>query len=172
MESLARRFEAYPLNPTDVEDQRILWECAARDLILQVTDRTGCGSGWYGHCHQVLSWFLNRRGVALDGAGPLRRVTFQADDPQDALTLTRYIDIHLTETRPNAASPGSQPVDMKAPTARAERLGRRASPTEPPSRTWAAGTSVMRWGPQRSFRGRRHPSRAARACPPTQRILA
>ncbi|MFF4590462.1 Fic family protein [Streptomyces sp. NPDC001388] len=64
LESLARWFEAYPLDLTDVEDQRILWERAARNLILQVTDRTGCGSGWHGHCHQVLTWFLSRWDVA------------------------------------------------------------------------------------------------------------
>ncbi|MFJ9968346.1 Fic family protein [Streptomyces avermitilis] len=64
LESLAGWFGAYPLDLTDVEDQRILWERAARNLILQVTDRTGCGSGWHGHCHQVLTWFLSRWGVA------------------------------------------------------------------------------------------------------------
>ncbi|MFF2775615.1 hypothetical protein ACFVU3_11970 [Streptomyces sp. NPDC058052] len=64
LESLAGRFDAYPLALADVDDQRILWERAARNLILQVTDRTGCGSGWYGHCRQVLTWFLSRWGVA------------------------------------------------------------------------------------------------------------
>ncbi|WP_416983660.1 Fic family protein [Streptomyces sp. T028] len=68
LESLAGRFEAYPLDLASVDDQRILWECAARNLILQVTDRTGAGSGWYGHCHQVLTWFLSRWGVAPDAA--------------------------------------------------------------------------------------------------------
>ncbi|MFD1832497.1 Fic family protein [Streptomyces desertarenae] len=64
LESLARWFEAYPLELAGVEDQRILWERAARNLILQVVDRTGCGSGWYGHCRQVLTWFLGRWGAA------------------------------------------------------------------------------------------------------------
>ncbi|MET7600896.1 MULTISPECIES: Fic family protein [unclassified Streptomyces] len=68
LESLAGRFEAYPLDLADVEDQRILWECAARNLIIQVTDRTGCGSGWHGHCHQVLAWFLDHWGIAPDTA--------------------------------------------------------------------------------------------------------
>ncbi|MFI6012135.1 Fic family protein [Streptomyces sp. NPDC051243] len=71
LESLAGWFEAYPLDLADVEDQRILWDRAARNLILQVVDRTGCGSGWYGHCHQVLSWFLSRWGVAADLAQEL-----------------------------------------------------------------------------------------------------
>ncbi|MFF4658333.1 Fic family protein [Streptomyces sp. NPDC001381] len=71
LESLAGWFEASPLELESVEDQRILWECAARNLILQVTDRTGCGSGWYGHCHQVLTWFLGRWGVAPDHAEKL-----------------------------------------------------------------------------------------------------
>jgi hypothetical protein len=64
LESLAGRFEAYPLDPANVEGRRILWESVARNLILQVVDRTGCGSGWYGHCRQVLTWFLSRWGVA------------------------------------------------------------------------------------------------------------
>lgn len=71
LESLAGRFEAYPLSLADLDDQRILWERAARNLILQVTDRTGCGSGWYSHCRQVLTWFLSRWGVEADLATDL-----------------------------------------------------------------------------------------------------
>ncbi|WP_055703214.1 Fic family protein [Streptomyces silaceus] len=71
LESLAGRFEAYPFDLADIEDQRILWESCARNLILQVTDRTGCGSGWHGHCRQVLTWFLSRWGVAPDVAEDL-----------------------------------------------------------------------------------------------------
>ncbi|MFJ7965488.1 Fic family protein [Streptomyces sp. NPDC096324] len=71
LESLAGWFDAYPLNLAEVEDQRILWERAVRNLILQVTDRTGCGSGWHGHCRQVLTWFLSRWGVAPDPAQDL-----------------------------------------------------------------------------------------------------
>ncbi|MFF3518870.1 hypothetical protein [Streptomyces sp. NPDC002573] len=56
----------------------------------------------------TLVFVLAREGVALDDVSLLRRVTFQADDPHDALTLTRYIDIHLRETRSNTASLGSQ----------------------------------------------------------------
>ncbi|MFF5533557.1 hypothetical protein ACFY71_13885 [Streptomyces cinerochromogenes] len=44
---------------------------AARDLILYVADRTGCGSGWHRHCLQVLTWFLARWGVAPESAGEL-----------------------------------------------------------------------------------------------------
>ncbi|MEU9234440.1 Fic family protein [Streptomyces subrutilus] len=68
LEYLAGWFEAYPLDLADIEDQRILWERTARNLILQVVDRTGCGSGWHGHCRQVLTWFLNRWGVSPDVA--------------------------------------------------------------------------------------------------------
>ncbi len=71
LESLAGWFEAYPLELAAVEDQRILWERAARNLILQVVDRTGCGSGWHGHCNQVLTWFLARWHVAPDVAEDL-----------------------------------------------------------------------------------------------------
>ncbi|MEU7576665.1 hypothetical protein AB0B50_03555 [Streptomyces sp. NPDC041068] len=44
-ETLAGRFEAYPLELAGIEDQQTLWERSARNLILQVTDRTGRGSG-------------------------------------------------------------------------------------------------------------------------------
>lgn len=71
LESLAGRFEAHPLELRAVEDQRDLWEQAARDLILRVADRTGGGSAWYGHCGQVLTWFLHRRHVAPDLARDL-----------------------------------------------------------------------------------------------------
>ncbi len=71
LEFLARCFDTYPLELADVDEQRILWERTARSLILHVVDRTGCGSGWYGHCRQVLTWFLDHRGVAPDVAGDL-----------------------------------------------------------------------------------------------------
>ncbi|HEX8867982.1 MAG TPA: Fic family protein [Lentzea sp.] len=71
LESLAGWFDAHPLDLTAVEDQRILWENAARNLILQVGDRTGGGSGWYGHCGQVLTWFLSRWHVAPEVARDL-----------------------------------------------------------------------------------------------------
>jgi hypothetical protein len=189
LESLAGWFKAYPLDLAAVEDQRILWERAARNLILQVVDRTGHGTGWHGHCTLVLTWFpdrwhiapdiaqdlvaqaiggrfhswaspdtvlvddvaerlalslrsddasrpteptpdhlrrwlavresvpgnarsaflalvfvLAREGIALNGVSLLRRISFQADDPQDPLPLARYIDLHITETRRTTSS--------------------------------------------------------------------
>ncbi|MFE6490560.1 hypothetical protein [Streptomyces sp. NPDC057748] len=71
LESLSGWFEAYPPALADVDDQRVLWERAARNLIFQVVDRTGCGSGWYGHCRQVVTWFLSHWGVAPDLAEDL-----------------------------------------------------------------------------------------------------
>ncbi|MFI1106052.1 Fic family protein [Streptomyces melanogenes] len=68
LEYLAGWFEAYSLDLAEIDDQRILWERAARNLILQVVDRTGCGSGWHRHCRQVLTWFLQHWGVAPDVA--------------------------------------------------------------------------------------------------------
>ncbi|WP_322975700.1 Fic family protein [Actinacidiphila glaucinigra] len=56
----------------------------------------------------ALVFVLAREGVALNGVGLLRRIAFRADDPQDALTLVRYIDAHLAETRRSVAL-GSQP---------------------------------------------------------------
>ncbi|MER6788515.1 Fic family protein [Streptomyces sp. NPDC000658] len=55
----------------------------------------------------TLLFVLAREGVALNDVGLLRRITFQATDPQDALILARYFDAHLAETRRGAACPGS-----------------------------------------------------------------
>ncbi|MBW8481060.1 Fic family protein [Actinomadura parmotrematis] len=64
LESLAGWFAVHPLEADALDDRRVLWERTARCLILHVADRTGCDSGWYGHCRQVLTWFLDSRGVA------------------------------------------------------------------------------------------------------------
>ncbi|MEU4066197.1 Fic family protein [Streptomyces wedmorensis] len=53
----------------------------------------------------ALVFVLAREGIALDGASLLRRVTFQAAESQDALTLMRYVDIHLAQSRRNTAAP-------------------------------------------------------------------
>ncbi|MGJ5748746.1 hypothetical protein [Streptomyces puniciscabiei] len=37
----------------------------------------------------------------------LRRVSFQADEPQDAPTLAGYVDLHLCETRRRTTGPAS-----------------------------------------------------------------
>ena len=77
LEQLAGWFESFPLDLSALADQRILWESTARNLILHVTDRTGSGSGWQGHCDQVLTWFLARRHVDPEVAQ--RLVTGAAD---------------------------------------------------------------------------------------------
>ena len=115
LESLAGRFDVYPLELGDIEEQRILWERAARDLILQVVDRTGCGSGWYGHCRQVLTWFLGRWGVAQDIAQDLvdeaiggRFHSWTSPD----ITLVDDVAERLTQTLPPDDRPqlSAQPV--------------------------------------------------------------
>ncbi|MEU9629393.1 hypothetical protein AB0D89_21665 [Streptomyces luteogriseus] len=52
---------------------------------------------------------LAREGIALDGVVLLRRVSFQADEPKDALALASYIDTHITESRRRAVSPDRVP---------------------------------------------------------------
>jgi hypothetical protein len=56
----------------------------------------------------ALLFVLAREGVKLSSVSLLRRITFQADNSEDALTLARYIDVHLAETRRSAASLGYQ----------------------------------------------------------------
>lgn len=45
----------------------------------------------------ILLFVLAREGITLNGVGLLRRVTFQADSPQDGLALARYIDVSLAD---------------------------------------------------------------------------
>lgn len=58
-----------------------------------------------GNARCALLFVLAREDVALDSVRLLRRVSFHADAPQDALTLTRYIDLHLRETRRRTTDP-------------------------------------------------------------------
>ncbi|MET8977707.1 hypothetical protein ABZX85_19020 [Streptomyces sp. NPDC004539] len=39
------------------------WERACTRLVTVVADRTRAESGWYGHCEQVLRWFLAYNGI-------------------------------------------------------------------------------------------------------------
>ncbi|MFJ8923593.1 Fic family protein [Streptomyces sp. NPDC102415] len=114
-ESLARRFDAYPLDMAAVEDQRILWERAARNLILHVTDRTGCGSGWHRHCRQVLTWFLSRWGVAPGLAGELVEQAvggrFLSWTGPDAVLVDDIAEQLATSLRPEDASPAEPAPD-------------------------------------------------------------
>ncbi|MDQ0602233.1 hypothetical protein QF037_006578 [Streptomyces canus] len=71
LEYLDRRFDAHPLAGLSAEDRRDAWERATHHLIIQVLDRTGSGDAWYGHCRQVLTWFLTRWEVPPDTADTL-----------------------------------------------------------------------------------------------------
>ncbi|MDX2645560.1 hypothetical protein PV341_18735 [Streptomyces sp. PA03-1a] len=60
---LAGRFDRYRLDSVSVEDRQHAWQRAAVRLVTHVVDRTRAGDAWYGHCKQVLAWFLARWGV-------------------------------------------------------------------------------------------------------------
>jgi hypothetical protein len=69
LEDLAERFERFPLGDDRSEqERRLTWEQGAAHLVTVVVDRTGAGDAWYGHCQQVLTWFLTRWGVSEDRA--------------------------------------------------------------------------------------------------------
>ncbi|MFE1176819.1 cell filamentation protein Fic [Streptomyces sp. NPDC058773] len=129
LEELAGRFEAYALDPSGIKGQRILWERAARNLIQQVVDRTGCGSGWYTHCRQVLTWFLSRWGAEPDTAQGLvdeaiggrfhswtSPETVLMDDVAERLAQTLPPDGRgrSTARRPTGVRPPATPVDHLA----------------------------------------------------------
>jgi hypothetical protein len=79
LERLAARFEAYPLDLATVADQRILWECAARNLILQVHDRTGSGS--------LSSYSGGRAACNRCRRGPHTRVEVEAVQPVEGVVV-------------------------------------------------------------------------------------
>jgi hypothetical protein len=114
LESLAGWIEAYPLDLRTVEDDRILWDRAARNLILQVSDRTGCGSGWHGHCHQVLTWFLDRWDVAPDVAEELvdRAIggRFESWTGPDHTVVDEVAERLARSLRPADRAPSAEPL--------------------------------------------------------------
>nr|WP_203607400.1 hypothetical protein [Streptomyces sp. SID11385] len=65
LEDLAERFAALaPPENTAVSSAGLwYWERACTRLVTVVADRTQAESGWYGHCMQVLRWFLARNGI-------------------------------------------------------------------------------------------------------------
>ncbi|OSP41315.1 MULTISPECIES: hypothetical protein [unclassified Streptomyces] len=114
LESLAGWFEAYPLEPADVGGRRIPWVRAARHLIPQVTDRTGCGSGRHGHRCQALTRFLSRRGIAPDTAQGLNDQSIGGrflswNDPDRALVegIAERLALSL---RPDAGTRSAEPT--------------------------------------------------------------
>jgi hypothetical protein len=64
LEDLDERFDRFPLAGLPAADEVAVWERGAVHLIHHVVDRTGAGDAWYGHCAQVLTWYLTRWGVA------------------------------------------------------------------------------------------------------------
>lgn len=64
LEDLAERFDRFPLAGLPAAEQVAMWERGAVHLIHRVVERTGAGDAWYGHCAQVLTWYLARWGVA------------------------------------------------------------------------------------------------------------
>ncbi|MFI8823813.1 hypothetical protein [Streptomyces sp. NPDC053431] len=65
LEELAERFAALappePSAGSSVDPWH--WERACTRLVTVVAARTEAESGWYGHCMQVLAWFLTYNGV-------------------------------------------------------------------------------------------------------------
>ncbi|WP_329274320.1 hypothetical protein [Streptomyces sp. NBC_00691] len=73
LEDLAERFAtlAPPSHSTGVTADPWHWERACTRLVTVVADRTQAESGWYGHCEQVLGWFLAYNGVDDERAGEI-----------------------------------------------------------------------------------------------------
>lgn len=65
LEDLAERFAylAPPDNTPATSADHWYWERACTRLVTVVADRTQAESGWYGHCMQVLRWFLAHNGI-------------------------------------------------------------------------------------------------------------
>ncbi|MFJ5220313.1 hypothetical protein ACIP98_37210 [Streptomyces sp. NPDC088354] len=65
LKDLAERFAdlAPPKNTPVTSTDLWYWERACTRLVTVVADRTQAESGWYGHCMQVLRWFLAYNGI-------------------------------------------------------------------------------------------------------------
>ncbi|MFI1031334.1 hypothetical protein [Streptomyces sp. NPDC020951] len=67
IEDLAERFSALAPPSYSAESSSLVdpwhWERACTRLVTVVADRTRDESGWYGHCKQVLGWFLAYNGI-------------------------------------------------------------------------------------------------------------
>lgn len=65
LEDLAERFADLtpPGNTPVAATDPWYWERACTRLVTVVADRTQAESGWYGHCLQVLRWFLGYSGI-------------------------------------------------------------------------------------------------------------
>ncbi|MET9532556.1 MULTISPECIES: hypothetical protein [unclassified Streptomyces] len=70
LEELAQRFAALapPSHSAVSSVDPWHWERACTRLVTVVADRTRAESGWYGHCMQVLAWFLTCSGVDQERA--------------------------------------------------------------------------------------------------------
>ncbi|MGW6742588.1 hypothetical protein ACWGDX_18020 [Streptomyces sp. NPDC055025] len=70
LEDLAERFTALapPAHAVGATTDPWYWERACTRLVTVVADRTQAESGWYGHCEQVLGWFLAYNGVGDERA--------------------------------------------------------------------------------------------------------
>ncbi|MEV7947196.1 hypothetical protein ACTOXX_21820 [Streptomyces rubiginosohelvolus] len=73
LEDLAERFAtlAPPSRSSGSSVDPWHWERACTRLVTVVADRTQAESGWYGHCKQVLGWFLAYNGIEQEQAGEI-----------------------------------------------------------------------------------------------------
>ncbi|MFD5461858.1 Fic family protein [Kitasatospora sp. NPDC127059] len=166
LELLAGRFEAYPLDPADIDGQRILWERAVRNLIQQVSDFTGHESAWYGHCALVLTWFLERWGFEPVAAERLVRQAiggrFKSWTAPDLVLIDDVAERIARSLRPEDS--GTRP-DGPAPDHLADWLALRGAVAWPEPAAAAAGGPVTpardgAAGSIRAFDGAIDPARA------------
>ncbi|MFF8532225.1 hypothetical protein ACN6K9_006208 [Streptomyces sp. SAS_267] len=104
LEDLAERFDRFRLDAVPAEERQHQWERAAVHLVTHVVDRTGAGDAWYGHCEQVLTWFLARWGVEEATAESLveeaiggRFESWTGPEPDVVDDMARRLSLSLTE---------------------------------------------------------------------------
>lgn len=104
LEDLAAAFDRHRLDPVPAEQRQELWESAAVELVARVVERTGAGDAWYGHCEQVLTWYLTRWGVAATTAEALveeavggRFESWTGPEPALMADVARRLALSVTE---------------------------------------------------------------------------
>ncbi|MFI5924654.1 Fic family protein [Micromonospora sp. NPDC051543] len=170
LETVAARFDDFLPLPGPDEAPEVLvmaWEVAVAQLVNLTVGRTSSDSGWYGHCKQVLSWFLVAAGVPEDRHSPLIEhaiggrfrswVQPSAADVNDVAErlARRLVGESLVDSRPSVVHrddewPDTWPQDW--PSSRTTTRGTRARQQRRPGgrrpddlETWQAVRARVDW---------------------------
>ncbi len=113
LEELADLFDTLALPAAQPPARLIAWEHAVTAIVSTVVDRTEASDAWYGHCTQVLEWFLGHQGVPRNlrhqlvaGAIGGRFGSWSGPDPEIVADVAAALAVRASHAR--ATRPGSR----------------------------------------------------------------